>query len=526
MKVVKFESIKELIEFRGKNNSSELFICSPEDGIKLTFGEYYNEIVRLNDELIKIGIKKGDKIAILLFNGLNYAVSIMSVITMGGTAVPINPNLKISEVEYLLKNSKTKFVITDIDGINALNSNSKYINSDIETLNIKLNYNKKIKIIKLKFSDIEDESKNLAFKDDEAILLYTSGTTGRPKGVILTNYNLLSEAQNIQIGHKLTQHDVTLCILPLFHINGLVVSLISPLFSGGKVVIPRKFSARKFWQWIEHYKVTWFSAVPTIFSIILSKPVDKGNDLSSLRFARSASAPLPLAVLNEFEQKFGIPVIESYGISEASSQVTTNPLPPLTRKHGSVGRPIGNKIKIVDKNGENLPLNSVGEILINGSNVTKGYYNNSIANIKSFKNGWFCTDDLGYIDEDGYLFIKGRIKELINRAGEKISPREVDEVLYSLSVVEMAAAVGVPDSFYGEEVVAFIKLKSGKKIEEQEIMDFCKNYLADFKIPKKIFFIDDFPKGPSGKIQRKKLVNTYINMKKLEKRRDLYEKNS
>jgi acyl-CoA synthetase (AMP-forming)/AMP-acid ligase II len=158
--------------------------------------------------------------------------------------------------------------------------------------------------------------------------------------------------------------------------------------------------------------------------------------------------------------------------------------------------------------------------------VTKGYYNNSIANIKSFKNGWFCTGDLGYIDEDGYLFIKGRIKELINRAGEKISPREVDEVLYSLSVVEMAAAVGVPDSFYGEEVVAFIKLKSGKKIEEQEIMDFCKNYLADFKIPKKIFFIDDFPKGPSGKIQRKKLVNTYINMKKLEKRRDLYEKNS
>lgn len=514
---MEFKSIKELIEFRGENNSSELFIFSPEDETKLTFGEYYKAIANLSNKLINKGLKKGDKVAILLFNGLNYAVSFMSVVTGGGVVVPINPNLKSVEIEYLLKDSDAKFIITDIDAMKDLNS--KELDFKLEGLNTEFDSSGELKIIQLskQFEDIDDTINEDLKWEDEVLLLYTSGTTGRPKGVVLTNGNLLSEAENVHKGHKLTQNDIALCVLPLFHVNGLVVTLISPLFSAGKVVMPKKFRASQFWNWIEYYKVTWFSVVPTILSIILSKPIREEIDLSSLRFARSASSSLPVAILNEFENRFGIPVIESYGISEASSQVTTNPLPPLVRKAGSVGLPVGNEIKVIDENGNALKSSVVGEVVIRGDNVSNGYRNNLNANLEAFKNGWFYTGDLGYFDEDGYLFLTGRRKEIINRAGEKISPREVDEVLYSLPEVEMAAAVGVPDPFYGEEVVAFIKLRPVQKIDEKEILSFCSNKLADFKLPKKIFFVEDLPKGPSGKIQRKKLVKVYENIQNSEK---------
>ncbi len=256
---------------------------------------------------------------------------------------------------------------------------------------------------------------------------------------------------------SLLPQDTALCILPLFHINGLVVTLITSMLVGSSLVLPKKFSSRHFWQWISTYNATWFSAVPTILSILLLQPIPSKAEFSSLRFARSASAPLPIAVLEEFETRTGVPVIESYGMSEAGGQVTSNPL--HLRKPGSAGLPFTNALRVVDEHGVPLDSNQTGEVVLRGPNVSIGYLDNAAANRESFRNGWFYTGDLGYRDADDYVFLVGRKKELINRAGEKIAPREIEEIIYRMPEVESAAVVGVPDSLYGEEVACFLVLR-------------------------------------------------------------------
>lgn len=343
-------------------------------------------------------------------------------------------------------------------------------------------------------------------------MLYTSGTTGSPKGVMLTHKNFLSEVDYIRKGHHLVAEDISLQVLPLFHINGLVIGFLTPFFTGASLIMPPKFSVSHFWEWIEKYEVTWLSAVPTIISMILSRTPKEYQGAPSLKFMRSASSPLPVAVLNEFEERFHIPVIESFGISESASQITVNPIDG-PRKPGSAGLAVGNIVEIADGDGNTLGPNEIGEVRVKGDNIFCGYYYLPEETQKSLKDGWFYTGDLGWLDEDGYVFFKGRKKELINRAGEKFSPREVDEVLYQIPGIELAAAVGVPDSLYNEEVIAFVKLRDGIVMTEQEIINLCKGRIADFKLPKEIYFTDDFPKGPSGKIQRLKFVGRYEMLK-------------
>jgi acyl-CoA synthetase (AMP-forming)/AMP-acid ligase II len=352
---------------------------------------------------------------------------------------------------------------------------------------------------------------------DPAIILYTSGTTGKPKGVILTHGNLLSNARGVQEAHQLTPDDTALCILPLFHINGMVVTLITSMLVGASLVLPKKFSSHHFWHWISNYNVSWFSAVPTILSILLFEPISSNAEYSSLRFARSASAPLPIAVLEEFEARTGVRVIESYGISEAGGQVTSNPL--HLRKPGSVGLPFANALRIVDEHGVPLGTNQTGEVVICGPNVSTGYLDNATANRESFRDGWFHTGDLGYRDSDDYLFLVGRSKELINRAGEKIAPREIEEVIYRMPEVESAAVVGVPDSLYGEEVASFLVLRPGLSLTEERVAAHCSESLADFKVPKQVFFVAELPKGPSGKIQRRRLLEMYAPLIESKTRR-------
>jgi acyl-CoA synthetase (AMP-forming)/AMP-acid ligase II len=357
--------------------------------------------------------------------------------------------------------------------------------------------------------------------DDLAIILYTSGTTGKPKGVMLSHGNLLAECRNVERAHGLTGEDKALCVLVLNHVNGLVVTLLAPLYVGCQVVMPGRFSASRFWDWVERCRVTWVSAVPTILSILLAqglpdRPTGKGKAasegkkrLGSLRFIRSASSALPVAVSQEYERKLGLPVIESYGITEAASQVTSNPLPPGRRKAGSAGIPFGLEVAVFKGSGR-AGIGEVGQVGIRGDSVFTGYWRDGKATGEAFVGGWFMTGDLGKLDGDGYLFLTGRVKELINRAGEMISPQEIDEVLYKIPGVESAACVGVPHRLYGEEIVAFLNLAPGQSITFPVLKEVCERHLSPYKIPKRFYFGLDLPKGPSGKIQRLKLVDLYL----------------
>jgi acyl-CoA synthetase (AMP-forming)/AMP-acid ligase II len=508
-----FESLAQLITHRALHDSEQIFLSSPEQGIDVTYNLFYQNAKKLAWYMQKQGLQQGQRVILLLDNGLGWAIAFWGILLAGGVAVPLNPHFKTEEINGLLQQAEGQFIIADDERIRILAS-GWLAGSRTNGYALDIGGNQELFIIEA--CPQKPSAKRIEEIDlqpyDEALLLFTSGSTGVPKGVVLTHGNLLAEANFIQQGHKLTSDDIVLSILPFFHINGLVITLITPAFSGGRAIVPQKFSASRFWNLVNQYQVTWFSAVPTILSILLSKGKNEELLTASLRFARSASSSLSVAILEQFEKTFQVPVIEAYGMSEAGSQITTNPLPPATRKAGSVGLPVGNEVRVVDQNGDIADRGVVGEVVLKGANVTHGYLNNPKANQDSFKNGWFYTGDLGFFDEDGYLFLTGRRKELINRGGEKISPREVDEVLYQLSEIETAAAVGVPDRLFGEEVVAFIKLRPGTQLSTEKVLGHCKNCLADFKVPKEILYLEDFPKGPNGKIQRRSLIELYSRL--------------
>ncbi len=504
-----FTSLMQLADYRAARNGQAVFLSSPERQMNVTYGDFYTFARNLSQHFRQQGLSKGGRVAIVMDNGISWAITFFGILLAGGVAVPFNPRFKPAEIGGLLEQAAVQWIAADKQGANSLPPELLGVNA--KPYQESWTGPGELFILAAAGQQPAPGCEGApGHLDNEALLLFTSGSTGKPKGVVLSHGNLLAEAAFIQQGHQLTDRDIVLCILPFFHINGLVITLITTFYTGGRAVVPAKFSAGKFWDWITQYEVTWFSAVPTILSLLLSnKAKDQETRPTRLRFARSASSSLPVAILREFEQRYQVPVIESYGLSETGSQVATNPLPPATRKAGSVGLAAGNEIRIVDEAGRVLPNGSAGEVIIKGDNVTSGYLNNPQANQESFKDGWFYTGDLGYFDADDYLFLTGRRKELINRAGEKISPREVDEVIYQLPEVEVAAAVGVPDPLFGEEIVAFIQLRPGKRLSEQQVIQHCKTCLANFKVPKSIFYVTDFPKGANGKIQRRKLVELY-----------------
>lgn len=506
-----FESLVDLLEHRAGHDGERVFLSSPEDGVDVKYGFFYREAGNLARHLIGRGLVKGERVAVAANNGLNWGVAFWGVLLAGGVAVPLNPKFKPTEAAGLIEQARARFIIADDEGTNLISPETSANGAERYRTDIPLQEDLFIIAIPSGQAAITGSGDNSSQAGDEAVLLFTSGSTGVAKGVVLTHGNLLAAAANIRQGHRLTAADVSLCILPFFHANGLIIVLITTLFAAGRLIVPRKFSANKFWEWANRYQATWFSAVPTILSILLS-PEQRGTAPASLRFARSASAALPVAVLEEFERVYGVPVIEAYGLSEAASQVTTNPLPPETRKAGSVGRPAGNEIRVFGEDGREAPPGVTGEVAVRGANVMPGYLNNPEANREAFRDGWLYSGDLGYFDADGFLFLTGRRKELINRAGEKFSPREIDEVIYQLPQVETAAAIGVPDSLFGEEVVAFVQLRTGTQLSADSVLDHCRTLLVDFKVPKRIFYIDDFPRGPSGKVLRRRLAELYDSL--------------
>lgn len=349
---------------------------------------------------------------------------------------------------------------------------------------------------------------------DVALFLHTSGTTSRPKGVPLTQRNLAASVRNIRSVYRLSESDATVVVLPLFHVHGLLCALLSSLASGASVTLPAagRFSASTFWADMRASGATWYTAVPTIHQIILDRHTSRPEDTyPPLRFIRSCSASLAPAILERLEAAFGAPVLEAYAMTEASHLMTSNPLPEDgPRKPGSVGRAVGQELAVLDEEGRRVAAGSPGEVCVHGDNVTAGYKRNPEANEAAFRFGWFHTGDIGVVDEEGYVRLVGRIKELINRGGEKISPIEVDAVLLGVPGVKQAVSFGVPDDKYGEEINCAVIPRDGAALREEEVLAHCRQNLASFKVPKKVFITDDLPKTATGKIQRRIVAQHFV----------------
>jgi acyl-CoA synthetase (AMP-forming)/AMP-acid ligase II len=463
-------------------------LISPETGVRMNYAELRHKVRTLAGVFSAAGIAPGDRIAIALPNGIPVVVCFLAA-SFAGTAAPLNSAYRYDEFAFYLKDTNARLLIAPPEGLDEARRAAS--DANIPTVSVTL-----------------EETAPLPFQapkpEQIALILHTSGSTGRPKRVPIAHRNLAVSARNIAAHYQLTPADVSLCVMPLFHVHGLVASVLATLSSGGAVVVPAKFNALSFWRTVREYGVTWYSAVPTIHQVLLSRAGgERPAGAEGLRFIRSCSSPLAAEHMLKMEEVFGVPVLEAYGMTEASHQMASNPLPPDTRKPGSVGLATGIEVGIMDEAGHLLPAGTPGEVVIRGASVVDGYENNPEANQGSFTHGWFRTGDQGVLDGGGYLTLIGRLKEMINRGGEKISPRELDELLLTHPAVGEAVCFGFPHPTWGEEVAAAVVLKPEMKATEADLLAFCQQHVAEFKRPKKIYIVDVVPKTASGKIQRR-----------------------
>jgi acyl-CoA synthetase (AMP-forming)/AMP-acid ligase II len=455
-------------------------------------------VARLNE----LGIGHNDRVAIVLPNGPEMASAFVAI-AAGATTAPLNPAYRDEEFEFYLSDLGAKALVLEAGADSPAIAVAERLGVPILRLEARRDEGAGL------FDLLGDAggapaAGGMAEPDDIALVLHTSGTTSRPKIVPLAQTNICATARHIGETLALKPADRCLNIMPLFHIHGLMSAVLSSLAAGASVFCSPGFNALKFFSWLEEAGPSWYTAVPTMHQAILSRAARNQEtvDKAKLRFIRSSSSSLAPQVMAELEQVFGAPVIESYGMTEAAHQMTSNPLPPRERKPGSVGVAAGPEVAVMGPDGTFLPAGTEGEVVIRGPNVTRGYENNPEANAGAFTEGWFHTGDNGVMDEGGYLSITGRIKEIINRGGEKISPREVDEILMDHPAVAQAVTFAMPHDKLGEEVACAIVLREGAAAEEREIRDFAATRLADFKVPRKVFFLEEIPKGATGKLQR------------------------
>ncbi len=468
-------------------------------GPVLTYDSLRRQVRALAEQLRAMGIDRGDRVAIVLPNGIEAIVTFLAV-SAAGTAAPLNPAYKATEFEFYMDDTNARALITADDGGEEARGAAPDSVMDIRAA---LDEDGRVSLAVPGAGTLEGRGAVTPEPDDVALVLHTSGTTSRPKRVPLAHRNLTASVENIVETYDLSATDVSLCIMPLFHVHGLVASTLSTLRSGGTVVVPPRFNPMGFWPLAAEHGATWFSAVPTMFQALLSRARSGGApaDAGSLRFIRSCSATLSPATMEQMEATFGAPVIEAYGMTEAAHQMASNPLPPGDRVPGSVGHGTGVNIGIMDDAGELQDAGTVGEVVISGPNVIRGYESNPEANASSFVGDWFRTGDQGQLDENGMLTLRGRLKELINRSGEKVSPVEIDEVLLSHPAVAEAVAFGVPHPTHGEEPAAAVVL--GSDATERDLVAHCRRSLASFKVPRKIHIVDAIPRTATGKVQRR-----------------------
>jgi acyl-CoA synthetase (AMP-forming)/AMP-acid ligase II len=482
-------------------------IILPEQNIRVTYGALRQQVTAVAEGLAALGIKRGDRVGMALPNGLPTIVSFLAA-SVAGTAAPLNPGYKEDEFRFYLDDTGARVLLLPPDGAEEAR---RAAGDSIPIVTVEMDATGTVSLKGIS----ERQPVDQASVDDVALILHTSGSTGRPKRVPLNHANLSISARNVAASYALGADDVSLCVMPLFHVHGLVASTLATLATGGTVVVPGKFSPLAFWRIAREYGVTWYSAVPTLHQLLLARVepgAAKPAGADKLRFIRSCSASLPPQVMHDLESAFGAPVLEAYGMTEAAHQMASNPLPPGPRLPGSVGQGTGVRISIMDGEGRHLPAGERGEVCIQGPNVIRGYENNPDANATAFFDGWFRTGDQGMLDANGYLTLVGRLKELINRGGEKISPREIDEVLLSHPAIAEAVCFGVPHQTWGEEVEAVVVLRpvdGGPKTTEPELLAYCKERLADYKRPKQIHIADTIPRTATGKIQRRVVAEAY-----------------
>jgi acyl-CoA synthetase (AMP-forming)/AMP-acid ligase II len=490
----KMSSPNTLLELLQAAPRERTAVILPETGVGVSYQALHDQVVALAGALTAMDVNRGDRVATVLPNGLPAIVSFLAA-SIAGTAAPLNPGYRQEEFSFYLDDTNAKVLLCPPEGA----EEARRAAADrVPVRSLEMDASG---WVKLTDAPSESRSTRAPGAEDIALVLHTSGSTGRPKRVPIKHGNLMASARNIVETYALGPEDVALCVMPLFHVHGLVASTLATLLSGGTVVVPSKFNPLSFWRTVRDQKVTWYSAVPTIHQLLIARAGSgRPPGAEGLRFIRSCSAALPPEMMQKMEEIFGAPVLEAYGMTEASHQMCSNPQPPNVRKPGSVGPGTGVKVSIMDAKGNHLDREQRGEVVIQGPNVVDGYENNPEANASSYTNGWFRTGDQGFLDADGYLTLTGRIKELINRGGEKIAPREIDEVLLAHPAVAEAVAFGFPHPTWGEEVAAAVVLREPQN--ESAILAHCRERLADFKCPKKLYIVTTIPRTATGKIQR------------------------
>ncbi len=471
----------------------------PDGGQVITYAQAAAAVDVLARRLAGLGARRGDRVALALPNGPDIVLLLLAITALGAAAAPLNPAYTQAEFEFFLTDIAPRLMLIPATGSAAASAAAAGTGTTL--LGVReasagppdLLADGQPSVLQRPFEPGEP--------DDVALVLHTSGTTSRPKQVPLRQRNLMASVRTIAAHYELSQDDVSFSVMPLFHIHGLVASTFAALSAGGAVIAPRRFTPMRFWRQAREHGATWLSAGPTLHQMILDK-ADDGGAPSTLRFVRSCSSALSPALQDRAEREYGAPMLQAYGMTEASHQMSSNPLPPADRKSGSVGVPTGTLIGIADKTGNLQPDGTPGEVVIRGPGVMSGYVGNPEATAAAFFGEWFRTGDRGVV-RDGYLFLEGRIKEMIIRGGENIAPAEVEDVLMSHPAVQDAVCFGVADEKYGELVGAAVTLAGD--VQTADLIDHCRHRLAAFKVPASIDVLQEIPRTPTGKVQRRRV---------------------
>jgi len=471
----------------------------PDSGEVLTYTQVATRVEALAQRLAGLGVRRGDRVALALPNGPDVVLLLLAVTALGAAAGPLNPAYTATEYEFFLTDIAPRLMLIPASGSAA--ATAAAATAGITLIGVRPAAGGPPDLL----TDGQAATVKRAFEpgspEDIALILHTSGTTSRPKQVPLRQRNLMASARTIAAHYRLGPADVSFCVMPLFHIHGLVASTFAALGAGGAVIAPRRFTPQRFWPQAREHGATWLSAGPTLHQMILDR-IGDGGPPGTLRFVRSCSSALAPALLERAEQTYHAPMLEAYGMTEASHQMTSNPLPPAGRVPTSVGVPTGTEVRIVDQAGTPLPAGRAGEVVIRGPGVMSGYVSNPAATAEAFFGDWFRTGDRGVL-RDGYLYLEGRIKEMIIRGGENIAPAEIEQVLASHPAVRDAVCFGVPDDKYGELVGAAVTLRAD--VEPRDLIEHCRGQLAAFKVPAQIDMLEEIPRTPTGKVQRRRV---------------------
>ena len=460
--------------------------CLADERQDLDNAAFADRVIAVAAVFATAGLHRGDVLAVMLPNRVELVTSMFAAWRLGAAVTPVNPALTAQETSYQVADAGATLVVADGTGAAMLRDGP-------------------FRIVGLdEVTAPPQPAVPPALVTDPgalALLIYTSGTTGRPKGVMLDHANISATAELIIAWFEMTADTRSLLVLPLFHVNGIMVSVVSPLLAGGSAVIAERFHAATFWTTVEQARPTFFSAVPTIYALLVSRP-GAPPDTRSLRFVICGAAPMPRQLIGEFEGRFGMPVVEGYGLSECTVVCTLNPLHGL-RKAGSVGRPLpGIDVGVVDSADTLLPAGQAGEVVVRGPNVMRGYLGRPEESAQVMRGGWLHTGDVGRFDDDGYLTLVDRVKDLIIRGGENIYPKEIEDVLYAHAAVLEAAVVGQPDDVFGEQPVAFVALRDGFDVLPEDLIEHCRRSLARYKVPREVYLEETLPKNALGKIAK------------------------